>query len=995
VRKLDEQNWGTSVSAVTSSEGTVGRLLRVEFPLTFLLGVPGQGKSTLGQYLCQVHRAAILPEEIDDFGGFDTLPVREPMLPFRLDLTDYATWISGRDPFDDSGDAPRTARARAKARRGVESFLAALCEVKSGGRTVNVDSIHNLLERFPVLVVFDGLDEVADPNLRAILVEEIDQFTRRMGKTKFATRRFQVVVTARPNASGLAEPNGEMFEVLRLEPLSSVLQAEYVNRWCDAKGLDDRHRNKLRRVFRDRTSLEHVAQLADNPMQLTILLYLISKKGDAVPVTRTPLYSDYMATLMDREVDRRQISRESVPDVQEVTAFLGWHMQSGVEETPTAGRMLAKDIVTTLMIYFRQVGRDAGLAEELFKAATDRFWALTSNVDRMFEFAVQPVREYFAARFLAEWAARSWEQPLGKQEVLRRLMDRPYWLNTLRFYAGFSSPNELAALRYGVEEALREANRPLQVRSAAWTLLSDGVFVANQMVQRDVARLLADDLTISLMSERPNADFPTLVRSVGGDDFVEQTLDAIETEATAPLSPVRAGMLRHRLGYGREDFEGWWTPQLENAMGTPGETAWLRVGASYGGVRLSPTLLARVASSTTDSISELARMDIDVATASGLSDSMLQAVLRGALNEVRPTASGPPSDLLRALRPQWYLPAEGVARLSQHGHLSLDRVDASIRNSAWKRLEVTDPRYLDVRKASRKGQRAQTGTTEPWQATARALSAIHGPSWLATEIALAGAARHELSASGTVGRDSEPFGPRTDYGRLVVDVRRQRSVTWWREMFDTYNDSLSRNALSLAVLAVASEELVSQLVPLVDETVQEASEEEYRELANSSSRLAVSGATRRVDRKVGATAGVSPRTRLLLAHHTGTQGADSLVSLTNDELLAIASVEPSCWPVAHSLAVRMEAGPRDIHFAALARLGVGTRSDATFTAGMPSYVAPRILDLPGRYPTGWVDLAERTLSAEVQDQSLSALALKNDWVPEVPLLHARTLEEES
>ena len=119
--------------ARTASEGTVGRLLRAEFPLTFLLGVPGQGKSTLGQYLCQVHRAAILPEEIDDFEGFDTRPVRELMLPFRLDLTDYATWISGRDPFDDSGDIPTAARPRAKARRGVESFLAALCEVKSGG----------------------------------------------------------------------------------------------------------------------------------------------------------------------------------------------------------------------------------------------------------------------------------------------------------------------------------------------------------------------------------------------------------------------------------------------------------------------------------------------------------------------------------------------------------------------------------------------------------------------------------------------------------------------------------------------------------------------------------------------------------------------------------------------------------------------------------------------------------------------------------------------
>lgn len=976
--------------ARTSSEGTVGRLLRADFPLTFLLGVPGQGKSTLGQYLCQLHRAAILPEEIDDFQGFDTRAVREQMLPFRLDLTDYATWVSGRDPFDDSGDVPKAARPRAKAKRGVESFLAALCEVKSGGRTVDVDSIHNLLERFPVLVVFDGLDEVADPTLRMILVDEIDQFIRRMGKTKFATRRFQVLVTARPNASGLAEPDGEMFEVLRLEPLSSVLQAEYVNRWCDAKGLDDRHRNKLRRVFRDRTSLEHVAQLADNPMQLTILLYLISKKGDAVPVTRTPLYSDYMSTLMDREVDRRQIPRESVPDVQEVTAFLGWHMQSGVEETPTAGRMLAKDIVTTLMIYFRQTGRDVGLAEQLFKAATDRFWALTSNVDEMFEFAVQPVREYFAARFLAEWAARSWEQPLRKQDVLRRLMDRPYWLNTLRFYAGFASPNELAALRYGVEEALRGATRPLQVRSAAWTLLSDGVFVANQLVQRDVAHLLADDMTISLMSERPPADFPTLVGSVGGRDFIRRTLEAVEKDVAAPLSPVRAGMLHHRLGFGREEFGAWWEAHLTNAMGTPHEVAWLRVGASYGGIRLPQACLKQSAVGAVESVRELVRMDINLAAEQLLSDAAFQAVLRGALSEVRPTASGPPSDLLRALRPQWYLPADSASRLSEHGHLGLDRVDASVRNSAWKRLEAADPRYQDVRKASRKGQRAQGGTTEPWQSTARALSAIHGPNWLSTEIALAGAARHELSASGTVGRDSEPFGPHTDYGRLVVDVRRQRSATWWREMYDTYSDDLSRRALCLALLAVTPEPLLSELAPIVDEVAQQSAAEEYRELANSSSRLGVGGAARRVGLHVATSTKLSPRARLLLAHHVEADGADPLGALTDDELLEIASDEPSCWPVAVSLAVRMTAGALDIHFTTLAKLGVVTRADGTFAAGMPATVARRILDSPGRFPTSWVNLAERSLSADAEDESLGAQARKDEWVPDVPLLQARS-----
>jgi hypothetical protein len=42
--------------------GAAAYLLTVKRPLTLVRGEPGQGKSTLGQYLCQVHRAEFLPE---------------------------------------------------------------------------------------------------------------------------------------------------------------------------------------------------------------------------------------------------------------------------------------------------------------------------------------------------------------------------------------------------------------------------------------------------------------------------------------------------------------------------------------------------------------------------------------------------------------------------------------------------------------------------------------------------------------------------------------------------------------------------------------------------------------------------------------------------------------------------------------------------------------------------------------------------------------------
>jgi hypothetical protein len=42
-------------------------------------------------------------------------------------------------------------------------------------------------------------------------------------------------------------------------------------------------------------------------MQLTILLYLIQKRGDSVPAGGTDLYRSYMETFLDREARMGQL----------------------------------------------------------------------------------------------------------------------------------------------------------------------------------------------------------------------------------------------------------------------------------------------------------------------------------------------------------------------------------------------------------------------------------------------------------------------------------------------------------------------------------------------------------------------------------------------------------------------------------------------------------------------------------------------------------------
>jgi hypothetical protein len=73
---------------------TKGQLSRI-----VLEGAPGQGKSTVTQYICQVMRMKILGKD-DELGHIPKqYKNTKVQLPFRVDLRDLAKWISGVDPF--------------------------------------------------------------------------------------------------------------------------------------------------------------------------------------------------------------------------------------------------------------------------------------------------------------------------------------------------------------------------------------------------------------------------------------------------------------------------------------------------------------------------------------------------------------------------------------------------------------------------------------------------------------------------------------------------------------------------------------------------------------------------------------------------------------------------------------------------------------------------------------------------------------------------------
>lgn len=249
------------------------RVTQQRLPAVVLEGAPGQGKSTITQYICQVHRMRLLNEPTDVESIVEqhrTSPIR---LPIRVDLRDLATWFSKRDPFS----ADETEIASSSWSKNLDSFLAALISHHSGGEEFGVSDLHAVISLSAVLLVFDGLDEVADISRRQEIVDEI---TKGINRLREIAASIQVIITSRPaafaNSPGFSSKD---FPHCQLESLTRPLILEYAERWLRARRLQGPETAEVRNILKEKLDQPHLRDLAKNPMQLAILFESYPQPG--------------------------------------------------------------------------------------------------------------------------------------------------------------------------------------------------------------------------------------------------------------------------------------------------------------------------------------------------------------------------------------------------------------------------------------------------------------------------------------------------------------------------------------------------------------------------------------------------------------------------------------------------------------------------------------------------------------------------------------------
>ena len=311
----------------------------------------------------------------------------------------------------------------------------------------------------------------------------------------------QVVVTSRPaafaNSPGMPD---DTFPCIQLIAITRPIIDAYVERWIAARHVPDRDAAEMRRILREKLDQPHLRDLARNPMQLAILLTLVHTRGASLPDKRTALYDSYVELFFSREAAKSEVVRNYREMLTDIHGYLAWTLHVEAELGGDGGRIASDRLERLVAEYLTAEGHDASIpAAALFKGVVERVVALVSRVQGTYEFEVQPLREYFAARYLyntAQYSPAGGEKPGTLPDRFDGMVRNFYWLNVARFYAGCFNKGELPSLVERLQDLKRDPgfSRLSHPRILAATLLSDWVFAQHPKSLRDVVGIVIDGI---------------------------------------------------------------------------------------------------------------------------------------------------------------------------------------------------------------------------------------------------------------------------------------------------------------------------------------------------------------------------------------------------------------------------------------------------------------------------------------------------------------------
>ncbi|MEI6332820.1 MAG: NACHT domain-containing protein [Pseudanabaena sp. ELA645] len=251
-----------------------------------ILGDPGSGKSTLLQYL-----------------ALEWVEGKIQTLPLLLELREYAI-------------APAA------------NFLEFLHSGRGVDWHFDQHQLHEHLQNYPTLIMFDGLDEVFDRSSQSTVIDDIIRFTQQYPKS-------QIVVTSRIIGYNPEHLQNSGFRHFTIQPLETNEINKFIDRWYTLALGEDTDKVRLAERLKEAiANSKAIANLADNPLLLTMMAIL--NRRQELPRDRSELYDQSSRVLLhnwDVDHKRLQVPMDAIGrrEKQEMLRLVAYEMQAGTE----------------------------------------------------------------------------------------------------------------------------------------------------------------------------------------------------------------------------------------------------------------------------------------------------------------------------------------------------------------------------------------------------------------------------------------------------------------------------------------------------------------------------------------------------------------------------------------------------------------------------------------------------------------------------------------
>lgn len=495
-----------------------------------LVGGPGEGKSTVGQYLAQLHRAQLLGRVHEVAIAPEYCPAT-PRLPLRVILREFGQWLSELD-------------GRQELRNQTPTLEHYICEqiARATSRAIAAEDLHAAIRDNPTLLILDGLDEVTDPRLKKEVVERAHEFIRRVDSVLDAD--LQVLATTRPTGYG-EQFDSESFVHLDLLDLEPGQVRTYVKRWTKARELDPGKGERLERGIEGCLSDPHVGLLMKTPLQVTILVLIISA-GGTPPRQREALFNEYLEVIYKREQGKgSEILSTDKELLIGLHKFVGYELHERATHAAATDTTLTRsgyrDLVSSFLSwndpYSDRSKRDRQL-DQITVEAGERLVLIVESISGRYGFELRSIQEFFAACHMVDTAS-STEQRYARFESVVRL---PHWKNVALFAAGRVGRN-FQGEASNIVEVCRTVDREgidIYLRRGSWMALSiafDRALLPNRRLQHSLLEV-ALELLEGELSQRQIVSLSETLREMPREDKADH-IEPILKHKLDILAPER------------------------------------------------------------------------------------------------------------------------------------------------------------------------------------------------------------------------------------------------------------------------------------------------------------------------------------------------------------------------------------------------------------------------------------------------------------------------